>query len=132
LDRFLGLILFWSGDLGYSLERASSKVELWNLTCFIIILTNQLRICLIVWNLHEQICVAALDVGDLALASEKVDLLRKQFKESNRVSRLEGMLLEAAGRYDEAIVIYDAILQKDLANIAAFKRKVGTLTSTAF
>ena len=66
------------------------------------------------------------------MASEKVDLLRKQFKESNRVSRLEGMLLEAAGRYDEAIVIYDAILQKDLANIAAFKRKVGTLTSTAF
>eukprot|EP01031_Cornospumella_fuschlensis_P046962 gene46962-57507_t len=76
-----------------------------------------------VWNLHEQICIAAIDTGNLILAAEKIDLLKKQFSDSNRVRRLEGMLLEATGHYEEAFSVYDEILQKDLANIAAMKRK---------
>lgn len=78
----------------------------------------------LVWNLHEQICVAAIDTGDLDLAAEKIDLLKKQFNDSNRVKRLQGMLLEASGQFEEAFAVYDEILQKDLANIAAMKRKV--------
>ena len=46
---------------------------------------------------YEQIFTGALDYGDLELARVHLDLLKKQFAESSRVKRLEGMMAEAAG-----------------------------------
>ncbi len=76
------------------------------------------------WNLREQIAVAAVDEGEFSLASEHIAALQKQFPDSIRVNRIQGMLLEAKGQYAEAIELYDSLLKKDLANVAIMKRKV--------
>ncbi len=96
----------------------------------------------LVWNLHEQICVAALELGDYGVAESTINTLAKQFTSSHRVNRLRGMLLEAQGnptayshlrqshyhiyseKYDEARELYDQILKADASNTAARKRKV--------
>ena len=50
------------------------------------------------WAVHEQISIAALDVGDIAEASESINALKAKFPQSKRVKRLQGMKLEAQGR----------------------------------
>ncbi|PKK33999.1 ER membrane protein complex subunit 2, transcript variant X2 [Columba livia] len=50
--------------------------------------------------------------------------LRRQFPGSHRVKRLTGMRFEAMERYDDAIQLYDRILQEDATNTAARKRKI--------
>ena len=71
------------------------------------------------WDVHEQVCVAAMDCADMETAEVHVDLvqsacsvaqrlcvylqrslsrLRGQFPDSVRVQRLRGMLLEARGK----------------------------------
>uniref|UniRef100_A0A8C6ZLS5 ER membrane protein complex subunit 2 n=1 Tax=Nothoprocta perdicaria TaxID=30464 RepID=A0A8C6ZLS5_NOTPE len=46
------------------------------------------------------------------------------FPGSHRVKRLTGMRFEAMERYDDAIQLYDRILQEDSTNTAARKRKI--------
>lgn len=72
------------------------------------------------WDVHEQVCVAAMDCGDMAVAevSERrewgqgdaghaldvcapqssLSRLKSQFPGSLRVQRLTGMMLEARGK----------------------------------
>ncbi|ORZ05471.1 hypothetical protein BCR42DRAFT_337973 [Absidia repens] len=81
-----------------------------------------------VWPLYEQICIAALDVDDQALANRCIEHLQKRFGESSlRFRRLLGMRHEAAGRLDEAQQIYDSILQEDETNMLASKRQIALL-----
>ena len=77
-----------------------------------------------VWNLYEQICVAALDIGDVNLATECIVLLMKKFPSSGRVIRLLGLQKEQAGEYEAALEIYVGLLKKNPANLMAMKRKV--------
>ena len=58
----------------------------------------------------EQLAIASLDVNDADTCDATIDVLREVFPNSSRVSRLEGMSLEAKGRCDEAITKYDAVL----------------------
>lgn len=46
---------------------------------------------ILVWNVFEQTFIAALDQNDKTLASWCLNALKKQFPESLRVKRLEGM-----------------------------------------
>lgn len=41
--------------------------------------------------------MAAIDMGEHFLAVETITKLKKKFGDSNRVNRLQGMLLEAQG-----------------------------------
>ncbi|CAI9588993.1 unnamed protein product [Staurois parvus] len=50
--------------------------------------------------------------------------LRRQFPGSHRVKKLTGMRFEAMERYDDALQIYDRILQEDPTNTATRKRKI--------
>jgi tetratricopeptide (TPR) repeat protein len=77
-----------------------------------------------VWNLREQIAVAALEEGDVALAETQVRLLSAEFPGSSRVGRIKGMLLEAKGEFSSALTLYNDILKKDVANVSIMKRKV--------
>lgn len=77
-----------------------------------------------VWNLREQLAIAALDQGEIDLAKEQIASLTKQFPDSVRVGRIQGMLHEAQGQFTEAMKLYEELLKKDLANIAIMKRKV--------
>jgi hypothetical protein len=54
---------------------------------------------LLALNIWEQIIIAALDEGNYILARNYLDKLKKRFKSSNRVLRLEGMAEEFLGNY---------------------------------
>ncbi|KAM5281832.1 ER membrane protein complex subunit 2 isoform 1-T1 [Ctenodactylus gundi] len=78
----------------------------------------------LVWIIYEQVMIAALDYGRDDLALFCLQELRRQFPGSHRVKRLTGMRFEAMERYDDAIQLYDRILQEDPTNTAARKRKI--------
>jgi len=73
----------------------------------------------------EQICLAALDLGNHDVADKCLDQLRKNGveKDSVRFRRLLARCLEAAGDYDGAGAIYDALLKDNPANLVALQRK---------
>lgn len=77
----------------------------------------------------EHIFVGALDSGDLGMAQRYLDLLSAQFPASSRVQRLQGMLLESTGNFEEALTLYDEVLQANPANMLVMKRKVAALRS---
>jgi tetratricopeptide (TPR) repeat protein len=83
-----------------------------------------------VWNLYEQISIAALDTGDTNISNECITLLMKKFPESARVGRLLGMQLEQAGKYEGALEVYAELLKKNPANLMIMKRKVRVCCST--
>eukprot|EP00741_Cyanophora_paradoxa_P003840 tig00000718_g3734.t1 len=76
------------------------------------------------WDVYEQTLIAALDAGDLDCANECFKALRSKYPSSFRVRRLEGMILEAQGDYDAAIVLYTQLLSEDAANPIVLKRRV--------
>ncbi|KAK2095399.1 hypothetical protein P7K49_026815 [Saguinus oedipus] len=69
-----------------------------------------------IWIIYEQVMIAALDYGRDDLALFCLQELRRQFPGSHRVKRLTGMRFEAMERYDDAIQLYDRILQEDPTN----------------
>ncbi|XP_025250676.1 ER membrane protein complex subunit 2 isoform X3 [Theropithecus gelada] len=77
-----------------------------------------------IWIIYEQVMIAALDYGRDDLALFCLQELRRQFPGSHRVKRLTGMRFEAMERYDDAVQLYDRILQEDPTNTAARKRKI--------
>jgi len=77
-----------------------------------------------VWDVYEQVCVAALDVHNGAIAKECLTALSVKFPKSSRVKRLHGLALEANGGWDDAATIYDELLEADPSNQAVWKRKV--------
>ncbi|XP_062836159.1 ER membrane protein complex subunit 2 isoform X1 [Anolis carolinensis] len=77
-----------------------------------------------IWIIYEQVMIAALDCSRDDLAVFCLQELRRQFPGSHRVKRLTGMRFEAMERYDDAIQLYDRILQEDSTNTAARKRKI--------
>uniref|UniRef100_A0A8D0NPZ1 ER membrane protein complex subunit 2 n=2 Tax=Sus scrofa TaxID=9823 RepID=A0A8D0NPZ1_PIG len=77
-----------------------------------------------IWIIYEQVMIAALDYGRDDLALFCLQELRRQFPGSHRVKRLTGMRFEAMERYDDALQLYDRILQEDPTNTAARKRKI--------
>ncbi|KAG9062008.1 ER membrane complex subunit 2 [Linnemannia hyalina] len=76
------------------------------------------------WLVYEQVAIAALDMGDDALALKCIQALETKFPGSPRVRRLQGMQLEASGKLAEAGLIYKAILEEDETNVLASKRQV--------
>ncbi|XP_075776332.1 ER membrane protein complex subunit 2 isoform X2 [Pelodiscus sinensis] len=77
-----------------------------------------------IWIIYEQVMIAALDCSRDDLALFCLQELRRQFPGSHRVKRLTGMRFEYMERYDDAIQLYDRILQEDSTNTATRKRKI--------
>ena len=75
------------------------------------------------WCILEQLCVAALAEGDVEFAEDQCAALATKFPGSTRVQRLVGLILEAKGSWDEALSVYDALLEANPANSLAWKRK---------
>jgi tetratricopeptide (TPR) repeat protein len=78
----------------------------------------------LVWDVYEQVCVAALDCGDLETAESCHSKLKNQFPGSVRVQKLRGMILEASGKYSEAFKFYEAALEAEPTSSVLWKRKV--------
>ncbi|KAJ2629043.1 tetratricopeptide repeat domain-containing protein [Coemansia sp. RSA 1694] len=79
------------------------------------------------WLVYEQILLAALDEGEIALAQSVLFLLDTRFNGSQRVKRLSGLVKEALGQSDEAHALYTEMLDKDATNVLASKRLIALL-----
>ncbi|KAK4273550.1 hypothetical protein QN277_021930 [Acacia crassicarpa] len=76
------------------------------------------------WTLYEQVVVAAMDCQHLDVAKDCIKVLQKRFPESKRVGRLEAMLLEAKGLWDEAEKAYTSFLEDNPVDQIIHKRRV--------
>ncbi|KAI4369433.1 hypothetical protein MLD38_017872 [Melastoma candidum] len=76
------------------------------------------------WTLYEQVAVAAMDSQSLDVAKDCVKVLRKQFPESKRVGKLEGLLLEAKGSWAEAEKAYSSFLEENPFDQVVHKRRI--------
>ncbi|GMG99614.1 hypothetical protein Nepgr_001454 [Nepenthes gracilis] len=76
------------------------------------------------WTLYEQVAIAALDCHSYDVAKDCIKVLRKKFPESKRIARLEAMLLEAKGLWEEADKAYSSLLEDNPLDQATHKRRV--------
>ncbi|KAG0453195.1 hypothetical protein HPP92_025859 [Vanilla planifolia] len=76
------------------------------------------------WTLYEQVAIAAMDCQKIDVAKECVAALSQKFPGSLRVSRLEGMLLEAKGEWADAEKAYTCLLEENPLDQVIHKRKV--------
>ena len=74
------------------------------------------------WLIHEQVCLALLDTGDIDEAKKVVLKLSRRFPKSLRVGVLEGTLCECCEDFDKAEEIYRAILEENEVHQGAWKR----------
>ncbi|KAL7473982.1 hypothetical protein ACHAW6_000476 [Cyclotella cf. meneghiniana] len=85
----------------------------------------------------EQLCIAALDVGNTPLAESCLHALHvatshsSVTKESSRYRKLLGMFLEASAKFDDAAKVYDELLVDNPSNGYAAKRKYCILAAQA-
>jgi ER membrane protein complex subunit 2 len=80
----------------------------------------------------EQICLSALDCGQMKIAELCLDQLKISGKidlESNRFRLLLGRCLEADGDSSGAVIIYNDLLKENPSNLMALKRKYCVLKS---
>lgn len=80
-------------------------------------------------NVYEQVCIAALDTGDVYLADKFLNELSDRFTDSFRVRRLNAMAYEVAGDYAEAYELYEELIQEDATETVARKRLIAILKS---
>ncbi|CAI5458296.1 unnamed protein product [Closterium sp. Yama58-4] len=80
-----------------------------------------------VWDVMEQVAVAAMDCQQLGIAKECIGALMIAFPNSTRVGRLEGMWLEAKGWWDQADKVYSDLLESNPQDQQVLKRQVALL-----
>jgi len=72
----------------------------------------------------EQVCIAALCVGNTSLVDSCINKLLAQFPNSVRVKKLVGMQKEMNKDFTAALEIYDSILVTAPADLGVIKRKI--------
>lgn len=76
------------------------------------------------WELHEQVAIAAMEAGCKELALRLVKNVNKRFPSGTRGSRLTGMYFELLGSFVEAEQLYQKELENDPTNAMVLKRMV--------
>lgn len=76
------------------------------------------------WTLYEQVAIAAMDCQRLDIAQNCTKVLLKKFPESKRVGKLEALLLEAKGLWEEAEKAYSSLLEDNPLDQVIHKRRV--------
>ncbi|KAF9029501.1 TPR-like protein [Hymenopellis radicata] len=76
------------------------------------------------WPFLEQLCLAAIDIGDLELADKCLQRLLDKFPASPRVEVLTGIRMEASESPATVLKFYDDLLEADSANAAIWKRRI--------
>mmetsp|Transcript_19424 Transcript_19424/g.28782 ORF Transcript_19424/g.28782 Transcript_19424/m.28782 type:complete len:303 (+) Transcript_19424:46-954(+) len=80
-----------------------------------------------IWSLYEQVCLAAVDEGNISTAEECLKALELKFSGSVRVKILKGAVLEGKGRANDAEALYREIIKSHPSNISAPKRLASVL-----
>jgi len=81
------------------------------------------------WDVYEQVLIAALDCGRIGLAQQYLTKLNNQFKNSARVQRLRGMIMEAEGKLKEADQLYRQLVENDPTDSLSMKRQIAVQKS---
>eukprot|EP01137_Pigoraptor_chileana_P015265 Opistho-2@70973 len=81
------------------------------------------------WDVHEQVCRAALDIGNVDLAKKHAKALQMKFPDSLRVELLCGLINEADGRTELALAKYEGIIKRDASFLPAHRRKAAVFKS---
>lgn len=77
------------------------------------------------WMVLEQVAVAAMDTNRSDIVHQTlVKLIEKFGASSLRIKRLQAMRLEMEERWDEALDVLDSIIEEDVSNSSARKRKI--------
>ncbi|KAL5270514.1 hypothetical protein ACHWQZ_G001284 [Mnemiopsis leidyi] len=81
------------------------------------------------WAVFEQVCVAALDLcpAKMKLVNTCIKELAEQFPSSLRVSMLEGLKYEYLKKWDDALEMYEDMIEYEPTFPAPYKRKVAIL-----
>ncbi|KAL9653378.1 hypothetical protein ABK040_002014 [Willaertia magna] len=77
-----------------------------------------------VWNFYEYLLRNALDLNQIDLAQQCLIILQDKFGSGLRVQRLEGLVMEGTEAYEEALSIYDDIIESNPTDQISYKRKV--------
>lgn len=78
-----------------------------------------------VWSIKEQRCLALIDCHNFESAQLHVSDFEGKFgTTSKRVRRLKAMSLEAQGKFDDALKIYDEMLDENPGNMLVQKRAI--------
>uniref|UniRef100_A0A914UJR3 ER membrane protein complex subunit 2 n=1 Tax=Plectus sambesii TaxID=2011161 RepID=A0A914UJR3_9BILA len=104
-------------------RNSEEVVELWQT----VLQKNETRLGEEVWAIYEQVFVALLDCGDMNHSRELLEKLYQRFPSSQRVRKLNALYKEAAGHFEEALDIYDKLLEVDATNPVYRKRKIAVL-----
>eukprot|EP01084_Bolivina_argentea_P009404 17560_1 len=81
------------------------------------------------WKLCEQVVVAALDLGDLDMVNIRLGKLKSRFPGSLHVKCLYACREEGEGRTEDALKLYDEILEEAPANALVMKHRVAVFMS---
>lgn len=76
------------------------------------------------WTVLEQVTIAALDSARHDLAIECLQRLNKKFPQSSRLTKLQAMRLESLGNFDDALYLYNKLIESDESNSIFRKRKI--------
>ncbi|KAI9298812.1 TPR-like protein [Neoconidiobolus thromboides FSU 785] len=77
-----------------------------------------------IWLIYEQVITAAIDLGELDFAKELLLKVGQKFPDSARFTRLCGMSLEGEGRFEEAILLYNNLLNDIETHLPTLKRRI--------
>lgn len=82
------------------------------------------------WSILEQVAIAAIEVARFDLAELCISRLTSRFPSSQRVTCLQGMLLEGQGKPTQAIRLYEDVLDKEQTSLILSRRRVAAIKST--
>ncbi|KAF0974347.1 hypothetical protein FDP41_006379 [Naegleria fowleri] len=82
-----------------------------------------------VWDFYEYLLRAALDLNHNVLAGKCLEILQNKFGDTLRVKKLEALALEGAGEFEQALAIYDDLIEMHPTDAICYKRKVAIYKS---
>ncbi|CBQ73510.1 conserved hypothetical protein [Sporisorium reilianum SRZ2] len=82
------------------------------------------------WSILEQVAIAAIELARFDLAELCISRLTSRFPNSQRVTSLQGMLLEGQGKLEQAIELYDDALAKEQTSLIFSRRRIAAIKST--
>lgn len=82
------------------------------------------------WDVCEDVFYASLDTLTSDWTQFCIKALRKQFGSAVRVMRMEGILYEHTGKFNEALKIYEEMLTSNPLDQLTWKRKISLFRTT--
>ncbi|EST05385.1 Tetratricopeptide TPR2 [Kalmanozyma brasiliensis GHG001] len=81
------------------------------------------------WSILEQVAIAAIELARFDLAELCISRLTSRFPNSQRVTALQGMLLEGKGDAKAAIELYEDVLNNGETSLILSRRRVAAIKS---